>query len=182
MALAGRSSALLSSSSSACLRRLNPLLLSAACRRPAWAHLDPRRQAKLTIRTHATISFVSLPAVRRPRALSLLPRGRGDRCCFVRCGGGGGSGTSGRVAMASAVRNAGVLALFDVDGTLTAPRKVPPPRHRVLLLPGSVFPSPSPSPSPLPPPTYCPWCSIVSHPCAVYFFPHFCRIIVCFSV
>ncbi|CAL5091301.1 unnamed protein product [Urochloa decumbens] len=36
MALAGPSSALLSSSSSACLRRLNPLLLSAACRRPAW--------------------------------------------------------------------------------------------------------------------------------------------------
>jgi len=27
--------------------------------------------------------------------------------------------------MAAAGRNAGVLALFDVDGTLTAPRKVP---------------------------------------------------------
>ncbi|ONM27900.1 Valine--tRNA ligase chloroplastic/mitochondrial 2 [Zea mays] len=44
MALARPSSALLSCSSSACLRRLNPLLLSAAaCRRPAWA---PRRVAR----------------------------------------------------------------------------------------------------------------------------------------
>ncbi|KAF8732211.1 hypothetical protein HU200_016186 [Digitaria exilis] len=43
MALAGPSSALLSSSSSACLRRLNPLLLSAAGRRPAWGQ---RRAAR----------------------------------------------------------------------------------------------------------------------------------------
>jgi hypothetical protein len=42
-------------------------------------------------------------------------------------------------AMAAAGRNAGVLALFDVDGTLTAPRKVPllsacPPGLFFLLL------------------------------------------------
>ncbi|CAD6221065.1 unnamed protein product [Miscanthus lutarioriparius] len=45
MALARPSSALLSCSSSACLRRLNPLLLAAAaaCRRPAWS---PRRAAR----------------------------------------------------------------------------------------------------------------------------------------
>jgi hypothetical protein len=54
--------------------------------------------------------------------------------------------------MASAVRNAGVLALFDVDGTLTAPRKVPP--VAVLVLPGSVFPFSPPLSS------YCPWCPV----------------------
>jgi hypothetical protein len=32
-------------------------------------------------------------------------------------------GSSGRIAMAAASKNRGVLALFDVDGTLTAPRK-----------------------------------------------------------
>ena len=35
--------------------------------------------------------------------------------------------------MAAAARNAGVLALFDVDGTLTAPRKVPFPGSVLLF-------------------------------------------------
>jgi hypothetical protein len=48
--------------------------------------------------------------------------------------------------MASAVRNAGVLALFDVDGTLTALRKVPPPQFSSFPDLFSLF-------SPLSPPT-----------------------------
>jgi hypothetical protein len=67
------------------------------------------------------------------------------------------------MAMASVVRNAGVLALFDVNGTLTAPRKVPPSQFSSFPDLFSLF---------LPP--------LLLLPVVPSFFP-FCRIIVCFS-
>ncbi|RCV09591.1 hypothetical protein SETIT_2G041900v2 [Setaria italica] len=55
MALAGPSSALLSSSSSACLRRLNPLLLSAACRRSAWGQRRASRRFCAAVASEADV-------------------------------------------------------------------------------------------------------------------------------
>ncbi|KAK8458926.1 hypothetical protein SEVIR_2G046000v4 [Setaria viridis] len=55
MALAGPSSALLSSSSSACLRCLNPLLLSAACRRSAWGQRRAARRFCAAVASEADV-------------------------------------------------------------------------------------------------------------------------------
>jgi hypothetical protein len=63
------------------------------------------RQAKPTIPAHAFLSVLAL------QLLLLFNIS---------------AGVSSHSAMAAAGRNAGTLALFDVDGTLTAPRKVPP--------------------------------------------------------
>lgn len=103
-----------------CAGRDNSTLHSSHAKR--GPHLDPRRRADLTIASlQPTATPSSPPAIYPARApllllllLILLPRRSGGRDL-----------RSGWVAMAAAGRNAGVLALFDVDGTLTAPRKVP---------------------------------------------------------
>lgn len=73
------------------------------------------RAAQLTIRAHAFFS---------PRPGSFIHHqsgGRRNAAASLR----NRSGSFFLFAMAAASRNASVLALFDVDGTLTAPRKVP---------------------------------------------------------
>lgn len=78
----------------------------------------------------------SAPA-KRPKLPFPSPHASSGLCCCcytapVRCSSRRRRRRSGVVAMA-ARKNAGVLALFDVDGTLTAPRKVSPFSSRAIV-------------------------------------------------
>lgn len=88
----------------------------------------------------------SAPA-KRPKLPFPSPHASSGLCCCcytapVRCSSRRRRRRSGVVAMA-ARKNAGVLALFDVDGTLTAPRKVSPFSGSASVISSHLFPSDS---------------------------------------